>query len=129
MKDAKGHGSNGRGNYFGPPPGPQTKTYQARQAMKAAKNPDSWENRYGTQADRDYAMAHAINDGVDAGFKSARALAGIDGAAARALASGPKSAPAPVHDSMRSSEEDEYNRDLRLRIRNGQVGSGMKFRG
>ena len=28
-----------------------------------------------------------------------------------------------------SPEEHEYNRDLSLRARNGQVGSGMKFRG
>jgi phage terminase large subunit GpA-like protein len=27
-----------------------------------------------------------------------------------------------------SAEEDEYNRDLKLRIRDGQVGSGMKHR-
>lgn len=72
--------------------------------------------------------------------------------AAQALMSGLKSTQAPVHDSMvgvgpndpragsrdydafgrpraDKSSYDEYSRDLSLRSRNGQVGSGMRFRG
>jgi hypothetical protein len=37
--------------------------------------------------------------------------------------------PPPVRSADSQREYDEYNRDLKLRSRNGQVGSGMKFRG
>ena len=73
-----------------------------------------------------------------------------DGLAAATLAGDhPKSAPVPTHPAMdkvaslqrtlsRTGDETlqknlrseiNYNRDLALRARNGQVGSGMKFRG
>lgn len=100
MKDALGHGSNGRA---GASPSLAGRTNpKIRAAMAAAKVRD--------EADE------AHREHVDA---------------AQALASGPKSAAVPVHDGAagRSDEYDEYNRDLRLRLLNGQVGSGMKFRG
>lgn len=103
MKDAKGHGSEKRGgtgtfkrgmqdflgsqgatthgamgrSEFASQPAPQGAKFQARQAMKAANNPDSWAARYGTQTDRDRLRAEAINSGVDAGFSSARHEAGL----------------------------------------------------
>lgn len=78
-----------------------------------------------------------------------------DGAAAKSLASGSsKSDPVPVHngmsdihpndprvgsrdydamghprDALAKSDYDEASRDMALRGRNGQIGSGMKFRG
>lgn len=55
-----------------------------------------------------------------------------DNKAAQALAGNhPKSMPAPVHDAHGGAyayERDEYNRDLSLRLRDGQVGSGMRHR-
>lgn len=130
MKDAKGHGSNSRG-YDGPPE-PQSKQHMARQAAKAANSPNSWEARYGTKADRDRLSAEAINAGVDAGFKSSRAEAGLTNAsAASALASGPKSAPAPVHDSMHSSlnawgQTSETAKAARKQIRDSKRQGKMR---
>lgn len=65
-----------------------------------------------------------------------------DKQAAQALASkyGNKSVSVEIHRAqtpemkpktvpMIPGTQSEYNRDLALRIKNGQVGSGMKFRG
>ena len=115
MKDAKGHGSDSKGGSMGrsefasqPQQGAK---FQARQSMKAANSPDSWEARYGSQMDRDRLRAEAINRGVDVGFKSALKEAGLSGGgqpvasnshAAATLASGSKSAPVDTHPSMAS---------------------------
>jgi hypothetical protein len=114
-KDAKGHGSESRGGSMGrsefasqPHQGAK---FQARQSMKAANSPDSWEARYGTQMDRDRLRADAINQGVDAGFKSSLREAGLspvsggqpvasNAHAAATLAGGPKSAAVDTHPAM-----------------------------
>lgn len=102
---------------------------------------------------QNYADVMKRNPGYGNLRAKGEALAAVhpdDKSAALALANAhPKSDPVPVHDAMskqyfpnmspadkqasrdRNSADtrDEYNRDLSLRSRNGQVGSGMKFRG
>src|SRR5665647_40483 len=115
-KDKGGHGSEKRGgsmgrSEFASQPNQGAK-FQARQSMKAANSPDSWEARYGTQMDRDRLRADAINQGVDVGFKSSLREAGVSGGqpvasnahAAATLASGPKSASVDTHPAMSSAQ-------------------------
>lgn len=102
---------------------------------------------------RGVSAVQARNDRMFAMFDRARAqghtglYSGPDKAAADTLAQGgAKSATPEIHGGMKLSdmndeqkravaardlkhETDDYNRDLSLRMRNGQVGSGMKFRG
>lgn len=101
---------------------------------------------------QNYADVMKRNPGYGNLRAKGEALAAVhpdDKAAALALANGPKSDAVPVHDAMSkqyfpkmsdsdkqasrdrnsAASRDEYNRDLSLRSRNGQVGSGMKYRG
>lgn len=120
MKDAKGHGSEARGGSMGrsefasqPHQGAK---FQARQSMKAANSPDSWEARYGTKMDRDRLRADAINQGVNVGFKSSLKDAGLtDKAAAASLAGGhPKSAPVETHPAMATWDVMSHDNQGRL---------------
>lgn len=146
MKDALGHGSNTRGGGRKPIPNHpyHAKTdaelrYIQRDATEAGRNAQGMGDERGVNK-----YADQVNDAATVlGY---RARGGKSDAPGDQLASGPKSAPAPVHDSMSGSsrdtdafgrprsedskrEYDEYSRDLSLRSRNGQVGSGMKYRG
>jgi hypothetical protein len=131
-KDSKGHGSNGRG-------GADARLAQREQAMFSAGKP-------GLMVRPDKAAEYAANKAAskaETGELGSMHSSNQDAAAARTLAEPghPKSAPVPVHGgatgrsdlgSMHSSNETSegraYNRDLALRVRNGQVGSGMKLR-
>lgn len=149
MKDAKGHGSNAR-----PIPGhiyhsksDMELRYIAKDAAEAGRNAHDMGDQRGVNKYADQVADAATVLGY-------RARGGKSDAPADQLHSGTsKSNPAPVHDSMgvgpndpragsrdydpfgrpRSAgskeEYDSYNRDLALRSRNGQVGSGMRFRG
>lgn len=135
-KDAKGHGSSGNGGGF----------------QSAARNFADRTRVMAAQKQRAAEFNAHLNDQNYAGMGPAPAHWG-DAAAANELSSGtPKSAPAPVHDAMvgvgpnsplagsrdydpfgrpraDKSSYDEATADMRLRGRNGQIGSGMKFRG
>lgn len=105
MKDARGHGSNGRGGRLAKPiPGHpfHKKTdaelrYIAKDAAEAGRNAaamgdDRGVNKYADQV----ADAASV-----AGYRSRGGLSDHpDAVAARALASGLKSAPVPVHEGM-----------------------------
>lgn len=91
--------------------------------------------------------ADQVNDAATVLGYRTRTGTGPDNAdAARAMAQGhPKSAGVDPHSAMASSrdydsfgrprddlaksEYDEASRDMALRGRNGQIGSGMKYRG
>ena len=120
MKDAKGHGSSGKGGASG------KGWFTADVAKGFAK-------RIGANGDQ------PVSSNAEA---------------AQALMSGLKSTMVPTHDAMTGvgpndprvgsrdydafgrprsadskSEYDEGSRDMALRSRNGQIGSGVKFRG
>ena len=76
----------------------------------------------------------AMGQAVDERHFPTRSPADLAAAAKTLGQAHPKSAQVATHPAMsgpdrNSSEYHSYNRDLVLRSRNGQVGSGMKFRG
>jgi len=146
-KDALGHGSNARGGKRAlakPIPGHPFHTksdaelrFIAKDAAEAGRNAQEMGDQRGVSK-----YADQVADAATVmGYRNRGGAQDLGSRAASELASGAKSATVPVHDSMstdafgrpRSAENraeyDEYNRDLALRARNGQVGSGMKFRG
>jgi hypothetical protein len=126
-KDAGGHGSEGRGGSGDRPV--QGAKFQARQSMKAANSPDSWEARYGTPMDRTRLRADAINQGVDAGFKSSVKAAGMTGdrAAAATLAGGhPKATPSPTHPAMSGPQPNDISQNA-WKSRPSMTSSGKRF--
>jgi hypothetical protein len=120
MKDAKGHGSNERGGTKPSAKGMRlVKTYTfGVHSAKVYKNPEWGENVVQTfrngayQSKNDYhtddlADAHATAQSqlkmwADQDSKAGRGQPVSDNAAASELASGPKSATIPTHDSMRN---------------------------
>jgi hypothetical protein len=144
MKDAKGHGSSGRGKNFKPLPGHayhkmtnDQLRYIAKDASEAGRNAQGMGDERGVNK-----YADQVNDASSVlGYRS-RTGAGPDNAdAAAALGQGhPKSEGVGAHsamagsrdydafgrprDSLSKGEYDEYSRDLSLRSRNGGIGSG-----
>lgn len=139
MKDALGHGSDPRGGKrpLGDHPYHRKSNEELRyiakdasEAAKATRGMSSYNPNSGKREDTEGKYLDQVNDaatvlgwrnrtgaGPDAGVKS-------DAAAAAALAGGgAKSAPVATHDAH------EYNRDLTLRVRDGQVGSGFRAPG
>lgn len=114
MKDAKGHGSSGRGRNFKPLPGHayhkmtnDQLRYIAKDAGEAGRNAQDMGDERGINK-----YADQVNDAASVlGYRS-RTGAGPDNAeAASALGQDhPKSAAAPVHDSMTSGRHG-YNAD------------------
>jgi hypothetical protein len=144
MKDAQGHGSNGRGKYRGKYPNKiravsggsgghgfaMVETNSGERRSVHAKDTGGMYPKLGSDLN-DY--KHTSPDD----YRSAQA----DSQAARALANGhPKSTVVGPHSAMAGSrshdafgrprsaesqsEYDEYNRDLAHRARNGGIGSG-----
>lgn len=116
MKDAKGHGSNERGGRLAKPiPGhPYHKKTDAElryiqkdanEAAHAMRGQTSYDPNSGKRQDIEGKYLDQVNDAStvlgyrDRGGKSDHP----DAVAARALASGPKSAPTPMHDAMGGS--------------------------
>lgn len=116
MKDAKGHGSEPRGAGFAKPPGPvrrplpghpyHTKTNDelryiikdASAAELSTRGMSSYNPNSGKREDTSGKYADQVNDA--ASILGYRTRGGKSDAPSDALASGPKSAPAPIHDSM-----------------------------
>jgi hypothetical protein len=109
MKDARGHGSNARGAMPLKGHDYHTKSdselrFITKDASEAAKNMQGMgngraEGKYLDQAnDAQTVLGYRARGG---------SRVSSDADAARTLASGPKSAPAPVHDSMASGERRE----------------------
>lgn len=152
MKDAKGHGSNGRGRkpLEGHPYHNKSDAElryiikDAGEAARASRGLSSYNPNSGKREDTEGKYADQVNDASTV-LAYRRSSAASDNAAAGALGQGhPKSDTVAPHSAMSSrdtdafgrprsdeskAEYDEYSRDLSLRSRNGQVGSGMKFRG
>src|ERR1035437_7191211 len=155
MKDTKGHGSESRGGSakaatdatrraFTQKYGATGGTMESRGAPRVALAPGghltgNWDSfvggaRVGTHSNQADAEAHAKYMAGGAAPVGGGQPVASNAHAAATLASGPKSAPVATHSAMspvdrNSAEYHSYNRDLALRSRNGQVGSGMKFRG
>jgi len=166
MKDAKGHGSSGKGGAKASAKGMRliaTHTSGAHSA-KVYNNPE-WNEKvvqffrngqYQKNADShtdDLSDAHATAKAGLARYSSLDKPSS-NAEAAQSLMSGLKSTMVPTHDAMTGvgpndprvgsrdydafgrprsadskSEYDEGSRDMALRSRNGQIGSGVKFRG
>jgi hypothetical protein len=116
MKDSKGHGSNGRGA------GLQGADYhQHKIAVDTVRNPLKGQFLGGPSADEAKATLRGKFGYSDADIAKLSSTELARGGA-------PGKGAVSVHPAH-SDEYHEYNRDLALRARNGQVGSGMKFRG
>ena len=157
MKDAKGHGSNPRGGPAKPIPNSPYHMksdaelrYIQRDAHEAGRNAQSMGDERGVNK-----YADQVNDASSVlGYRARGGLSDhpADVASRAAVSGSDKSAKVPTHDSMSGvgpnsplvgsrdydafgrpradkSGYDEYSHDLALRSRNGQVGSGMKYRG
>ena len=115
MKDAKGHGSDGRGggsNYarqaptkngrarmYGSSMADRIKVAQDQQNIKEGRAAGSPGNPLG-----DAGTADSVRRSFQSLYgNTGGSMASRDRGAASALASGPKSAPVPVHDSMTSN--------------------------
>lgn len=151
MKDARGHGSNAGPRRPIPDHPFHSKSdvelrYIQKDAHEAGRNAQEMGDQRGINK-----YADQVNDASTVlGYRRA---GGTSDAPSDQLHSGTsKSDPAPVHDSMigvgpnsplagsrdydpfgrpraDKASYDEGTRDLQLRSRNGQIGSGMKFRG
>jgi hypothetical protein len=120
MKDAKGHGSNAK-----PIPGHpyHQKTamelrYIQKDAHEAGRNAQEMGDQKGINK-----YADQVNDAST--VLAYRARGGASDAAADRLASGPKSAPAPVHDSMAGSR-NSYNDPVAVHLRNA-ASNALKY--
>jgi hypothetical protein len=140
-KDAKGHGSEKRGA--------SGSTHNAVQldgrAMPSKSEQLARQNAFAAavaRSDADKAAASKLAEGGAPGKNTPVPV--HPGAAGRAARVAREAGAVQVHDytgragsinapgaagRQFSEEGNEYNRDLALRLRNGQVGSGMKFRG
>lgn len=142
-KDAKGHGSESRGGMnsrsiplSGHPYHTKTNDqlrYIQKDAHEAARaNPGGpAELKYLDQVnDASTVLGFRQRGGAD--FSAKETPGGSSGIAAQhGIATGhlDPSQPHAFQGNPHSDEAREYNRDLALRSRNGQVGSGMRFRG
>lgn len=118
MKDAKGHGSNGRGGRLAKPiPGhafhkksDAELRYIMKDASEAGRNAQEMGSDQGVNKYADQVNDAATVLGYRARGGSQDMPEPSNAAAAAALASGPKSAPAPVHDGASGRSDDVFDK-------------------
>lgn len=127
----------------------------ASEAEQASRGMTAYNPNGSQRSDTSGKYADQVNDAASVlGYRARGGLSDhpADVASRAAVSGSDKSAKVPTHDSMSGvgpnsplvgsrdydafgrpradkSGYDEYSRDLALRSRNGQVGSGMKYRG
>jgi hypothetical protein len=127
MKDALGHGSNGRGGRVAKPipnspyhrKSDDELRYIQRDAAEAGRNAQEMGDDRGVNK-----YADQVNDASTVlGYRARGGLSDHpDAVAARALASGPKSAPVPYHDGQYRGmpNEEAYDREMSAKFMRGK---------
>jgi hypothetical protein len=125
MKDALGHGSNGRGSMKKPLPGHPYHSksdaelrYIIKDASEAGKNAQEMGSERGVSKYADQVNDAATILGYRARSGGQPEASNAD--AARALASGPKSKAAPIHGGMRNPADEFVVRNPRSGGRYGE---------
>lgn len=119
MKDAKGHGSNARAVNGG--------TYEGKPVFHGVmSNGQKVTNQAGNKIA--YASAEAALAGARFSEGNRTSMPSRPGTQSE-FPDKVRQFHASAHAAGLAESADNYNRDLALRMKNGQVGSGMKFRG